>query len=262
MVDQVSTPIVPTRPPSGTESLGSAATDRGQMALQFEHTPSHAADDFLVGEGNRLALGHILAFPAWPGPLSLIVGPPKSGKSHLARIFAEHAGAARPQPGALEDLARSGGSAPLVIEDVDRPGYDEAALFHLLNQSMRDRRPLLMTARDQVANWPYTTDDLRSRARLATLLLVTAAADSELSQMFVKLFGDRQVVVDPRIIGYVVPRMERSPAEVAALAELMDRLALERGSAITRKIAAEALALRRKARGEDVEELDLEADDE
>jgi hypothetical protein len=39
-------------------------------------------------------------------------------------------------------------------------------------------------------------------------------------------------------------------------------LALERGSAITRKIAAEALALRRRARGEDVEELDLEADDE
>ena len=77
-----------------------------------------------------------------------------------------------------------------------------------------------------------------------------------------KALEDRQVVVDPRIIGYVVPRMERSPAEVAALAELMDRLALERGSAITRKIAAEALALRRQARGEDVEELDLEADDE
>jgi len=232
------------------------------MALEFAHSPSHAAADFLVGDGNRLALGHILAFPAWLGPLSLIVGPPKSGKSHLARIFAEHAGAKAPLPSELEELARQGGTTPLVIEDVDQPGYAETPLFHLLNQSMRDRRPLLMTARDQVANWPYVTDDLRSRARLATLLLVTAAGDSELSQMFVKLFGDRQVVVDPRIIGYVVPRMERSPAEVVALAELMDRLALERGSAITRTIAAEALALRRRARGEDIEELDLEADDE
>ena len=56
---------------------------------------------------------------------------------------------------------------PLVIEDVDRAGYDEAGLFHLLNQSMRDGRPLLMTAREGIANWPYSTDDVRSRARRA-----------------------------------------------------------------------------------------------
>jgi len=41
-----------------------------------------------------------------------------------------------------------------------------------------------------------------------------------------------------------VARMERSPAEAVALAELMDRMALERGMAITRAIAAEALARR------------------
>ena len=258
----MSTPTLPTRPRPGLEATDVTPTDRGQLALQFEHAPSHAAADFLVGDGNRLALGYILAFPAWPGPLSLIVGPAKSGKSHLARIFAEHASAGCPGPSELEDLARSGGVTPLVIEDVDQPGYDELALFHLLNQSMRDRRPLLMTAREQVANWPYATDDLRSRARLATLLLVTATGDSELSQMFVKLFGDRQVVVDPRVIGYVVPRMERSPAEVVALVELMDRLALERGTAITRTVAADALRARGAGRGGDAEELDLEADDE
>ena len=47
-----------------------------------------------------------------------------------------------------------------MIEDVDRAGYDEAGLFHLLNQSMRDQRPLLMTAREDIANWPFATDDL------------------------------------------------------------------------------------------------------
>ena len=115
-------------------------------------------------------------------------------------------------------------------------------------------------------NWPYATEDLKSRARLATLLLVTPAGDIELSQMLIKLFSDRQIAVDPRIIGYVASRMERSPAEAVALAELMDRLALARGTAINRAVAAEALRQRRAAlgqdAGDDAEGLDWEADDE
>jgi hypothetical protein len=42
--------------------------------------------------------------------------------------------------------------------------------------------------------------------------------------------------------------MERSPEEVVVLADRMDRLALSRGTAITRTIAAEALALREAER--------------
>jgi chromosomal replication initiation ATPase DnaA len=76
--------------------------------------------------------------------------------------------------------------------------------------------------------------------------------------MFVKLFGDRQVAVDPRVITYLVARMERSPEEAVALAEAADRLALARGTAITRRIAAAALA----ERGVAQLELDLEGDDD
>ena len=78
------------------------------------------------------------------------------------------------------------------------------------------------------------------------------------SQMFVKLFGDRQVAVDPKVIAYLVQRMERSPEEAVALVDLTDRLALARASAITRRIAAAALA----ERGVAQLELDLEGDDD
>ncbi len=221
-----------------------AAPARGQLALELGHEPSHAADDFIVGEGNRLAYAHVLSFPRWAAPLTLIEGPASAGKSHLARIWAELAEAAYATPETAEDLSRGAGAAPLVVEDADRAGYDEAALFHLLNQSMRDHRPVLLTAREPVANWPFSTDDLKSRARLAAHFTVALSSDIQLSQMFVKLFGDRQVAVDPKIIAYLVARMERSPDEAVALAGLMDRMALERGTAISRTIAAEALALR------------------
>jgi chromosomal replication initiation ATPase DnaA len=236
----------------------SPAARAGQLPFDYGHQPSHLEADFIEGDGNRLALAHVRAFPHWPGPLTLIEGPAKAGKSHLARIFADRAGAATVTPAAVAGLAGAGGTVPLVVEDVDRGGYAEAALFHLLNQSMRDGRPLLMTTRTPVANWPFATDDLKSRARLAAHFTVSLSDDIQLSQMFVKLFGDRQVTVEPRIVRYLVARMERSPEEAVALAELVDRIALSRGTAITRSVAAAALA----ERGVAADELDLEGGDD
>lgn len=242
--------------------MATTAGRREQLVFELGHTPSHGETDFVVGVGNELAYGHILAFPDWPGPLTLITGPASSGKSHLARIWAVRAGAASPSPDEIEALSARGGADALVVEDVDRLGYEETALFHLVNQSMRDRRPLLMTAREPVANWPFRTDDLKSRARLAAHFSVLTSDDIHLSQMLVKLFEDRQISVDPRVVAYLVARMERSPEEAVALVSMSDEIALARGSAVTRAVAAEALALRQAAHGEGQLALDLEGDDD
>lgn len=239
-----------------------ASITKEQLTLELGHVPAQGEADFLVGLGNELAHGRILAFPHWADPITLLTGPAKSGKSHLARIFADRSGALFAGTADLERFATDGGMAPLIIEDVDRLDYDEAGLFHLLNQSMREQRPILLTAREDVANWPLTTDDVRSRVRRATAFTLELTDDIQLSQMFVKLFGDRQIAVDPKIIAYLVARMERSTEEVVLLADLMDRLALARGSAITRNIAADALDRRRAARGETSNEQDWETEDD
>lgn len=235
---------------------------RGQLTLELGHTPAQGEADFLVGEGNALAHGRIMAFPHWPDPVTLVTGPPKSGKSHLARIFADRSGARFAGIEDLKSLATEGGIAPVIVEDVDRLDYDEAGLFHLLNQSMRERRPILLTAREDIANWPLATDDVRSRARRAAAYTLELTDDIQLSQMFVKLFGDRQIKVDPKIIGYLVARMERSAEEVVILADLMDRLALAKGTAITRSVAADALNRRRLARGDASLEQDWDTQDD
>lgn len=235
---------------------------RGQLTLELGHTPAQGEADFLVGEGNALAHGRIMAFPHWPDPITLVTGPAKAGKSHLARIFADRSGARFAGTGDLEALATEGGTSPVIVEDVDRLAYDEAGLFHLLNQSMREQRPILLTAREDIANWPLATDDVRSRVRRAAAYTLELTDDIQLSQMFVKLFGDRQIKVDPRIIGYLVARMERSAEEVVTLADLMDRLALAKGTAITRSIAADALNRRRLVRGEASPEQDWDTEDD
>ncbi len=220
-----------------------------QLPLELGHEPSHAEDDFLVGAGNALAHARILAWPHWPDGVTLLIGPAASGKSHLARIFADRSAAIVVTPETIGAIASAEGRQAVVIEDIDRLGYEEHDLFHLLNQAMRGERTLLLSAREDVAHWPLRTDDVRSRVRRAPVFRLEVSDDIELSQMFVKLFGDRQIRIDPKVIGYVVPRMERSPEEAAALVDLMDRLALAKGSAITRAIASEALSQRQAVRG-------------
>jgi chromosomal replication initiation ATPase DnaA len=233
-----------------------------QLPLDFGHEPSHAEDDFLVGEGNALAHARIMAWPHWPDGITLVIGPAASGKSHLARIFADRSRAEVVTPQTIGAVSAGNGTSAVVVEDVDRLDYNEHDLFHLLNQAMRGERSMLLTARQDVALWPLRTDDVRSRVRRAAVFRLEVSDDIELSQMFVKLFGDRQIKVDPKVIGFVVPRMERSPEDAAALVELMDRLALAKGSAITRAIASEALALRQAAgEADDQEEWDAETDE-
>jgi len=219
----------------------------GQLVFDLGHTPSLAEADFIVSPGNQLAFEHVIAFPHWSGPLTLISGPAKSGKSHLARIWAERAEAVVARSDALESLAGQGDNQPVLLEDVDRVAYPEQALFHLLNQCMRDNRPLLMTARSPISQWDYKTADVLSRARLASNFPVETPDDIQLSQMLVKLFGDRQIAIDPKIIAYLVARMERSTSEAVAIVALMDKLALTRRVPVTRSIAADALAIRAEA---------------
>ena len=242
--------------------MPSPDTGPRQLPLDFGHEPSHAEDDFLVGEGNALAHARIMAWPHWPDGITLVVGPAASGKSHLARIFADRSRADVVTPQTIGAVSAGNGTSAVVVEDVDRLDYDEHDLFHLLNQAMRGERSMLLTARQDVALWPLRTDDVRSRVRRAAIFRLEVSDDIELSQMFVKLFGDRQIKVDPKVIGFVVPRMVRSPEDAAALVELMDRLALAKGSAITRAIASEALALRQAAgEADDQEEWDAETDE-
>ena len=222
------------------------AGGKEQLVLDLGHNAARSEDDFMVCAGNQLAFEHVMAFPAWTAPLTLLVGAAKSGKSHLAQIWASRAGAIVAHPDALEVLAAKGGRSPVLIEDVERTGYDEDGLFHLLNQSMRDDRAVLLTARSAVADWPYRTNDVKSRARLAAHFSLTAPDDILLSQMLVKLFADRQLSVDPKVISYLVGRMERSSEEAVMMVDLIDRLSLSRGRAITRAIAAEALAMRER----------------
>ena len=89
--------------------------------------------------------------------------------------------------------------------------------------------------------WGVTLPDLASRLKAATTVEIGPPDDLLLGQILVKLFADRQLLADDKVIAYIVPRMERSLAAAQAIVERLDRLALARGTRISRTLAAEVL---------------------
>ena len=65
--------------------------------------------------------------------------------------------------------------------------------------------------------------------------------DALLRALLVKLFIDRQLVVDTAVIDALALRMERSFAAARQVVDRLDRVALERGRRVTRPLVQEVL---------------------
>ena len=215
-----------------------------QLALALPHAESFAREDFLDGASNAAALALIERWPDWPDRVLALSGPEGAGKSHLAAIWAERAGARRLSARALgeTDLLAALATSALVVEDAG-PGVDERALFHLLNLVREEEGWLLLTARTAPARFGVALPDLGSRLRVVPVVALSAPDDALLRALRVKLFADRQVAVDETLVSYLATRIERSFAAARETVALLDREALRRQRPVTRALAAETLKL-------------------
>jgi chromosomal replication initiation ATPase DnaA len=214
-----------------------------QLPFSLALAPSFRREDFVVGASNGSAWALVERWPDWPHRVALVVGGEGTGKSHLASIWAEAAGAGVVSAHDLADrdpvsLVHAGA---LVVEDCDRFALDEAALFHLLNAGLSANGFLLLSARVPPSEWTIATPDLASRLRAIPPTFIGEPEDELLQRVLTKLFRDRQIAVDPTVVDYLVRRMERSFRAGLRVVEALDREALARGRAITRPMAAEVL---------------------
>ncbi|MFL4979513.1 MAG: chromosomal replication initiator DnaA [Xanthobacteraceae bacterium] len=216
-----------------------------QLALALPHAESFAREDFLPGPSNQAALALIERWPDWPARAAALIGPEGSGKSHLAAMWANSAGARFLAARALgmTNLTSALATGALVVEDLIPGQFDERALFHLINLAREEEAVLLLTAQTAPAGWRIALSDLVSRLRAIPAVMLSPPDDALLRAVLIKLFADRQLTVDESLIAYLTTRLERSFAAARAAVETLDGEALGRKRAVTRALAAEVLNL-------------------
>jgi chromosomal replication initiation ATPase DnaA len=216
-----------------------------QLAFDLPARQLFRRDEFFVSPANAVALATLEGWRHWPGRKLLLVGPKGAGKTHLAHIWAEAAGAVLVAGGDLagQDLPTLAATGAVVVEDAETVAGKpeaEAALFHLHNLVVAQGFLLLTSARP-ARDWGLRLADVKSRVEAAAIARLEAPDDALLSAVLIKLFADRQVTVPPALIAWLVTRMERSIDAARALVTALDARALAEGKPIGRAMAAALL---------------------
>jgi len=226
----------------GMETCVAGRVQPRQLAFALPHAESLTRDNFLEGPANAAGLALVDSWPDWPNRIMLLVGPEGSGKSHLATIWAEQAGARSISAHALTAATVPGALATgaLVVDDLKLP-LDERALFHLMNLAREEAASVLITARSPPTALQIELRDLRSRLRAVPTVLLLPPDDQLFRALIVKFCADRQLTVDETVVSYLTSRIERSYAAVRQAVELLDSEALQLGRPVTRALAADLL---------------------
>ncbi|MEP0235286.1 hypothetical protein [Roseibium sp.] len=213
-----------------------------QLPLELPHEQALGRDDYLVGSSNRAAFDLLERWPDWPSAVVVLAGPVGAGKTHLVEAWHEDTGASVLAAADLtvESVTGLVAAGAVALEDAHK-GVDETALFHLLNAARQAGVRVLITSRTWPTAWNLTLPDLVSRLRAATPVEILEPDDNLLRQVLVKLFADRQIVIDPGVVEYLVVRMERSLGVAGRAVEAIDREALAGRVKITKPLAGRVL---------------------
>lgn len=211
-----------------------------QLPLPLPFRAALGEADFLVTDSNREAVAWLDAWPEWPGQGLVLHGPPASGKSHLLAIWRKRADAALLDGGSLTMEQALTIPGPVAVEHADRHA-DPRPLLHLINQVRAGGGTLLLTAARPAAEWAVTLPDLSSRLKALPSAELRTPDDALLAGLTAKLFADRQIIVPDDVVAFMVNRLERSYAAIAAAVEQLDRAAWAKQRGLTLRLAREIL---------------------
>lgn len=183
-------------------------------------------DDYCISPANEHVITQLSAWDAWPYGAAIITGEKSSGKTIFGKAFMRYC------EGIFIDNA---------------PAMPEEELFHSWNQAQHEQRPILFAARNLPGHWGkdgtgIALPDLRSRMG-ASHHIAIGTPDIDLSaQLLQKFLRQSGLMLNEQKAIFAATRAPRSYAAITILAQNINRIALERKSAVTMPLLKEALA--------------------
>ena len=191
-----------------------------QFPLPLDWPQAQDDSRFILGPANREAYKHFRGWSLWPVKATLLTGPPRSGRSLLARSFVDRV------HGRLFDRAER---------------HNEAELFHAWNAAQEDGRPLVMIVDEVPPAWAVALPDLRTRLAITPIARIQQPDDELFRGIIRLLFADRGLHIPEEALKFISDRVERSYWMAERVVEAIDRFAIAERARLTIPIIRRAL---------------------
>lgn len=191
-----------------------------QLPLPIAWPDPGEAGSLLVTAANSAAIALLRDWARWPAPATLLVGPPRSGRSLIGALFARESG------GTLVD---------------DAEAADEQRLFHLWNEARDSGRPLLLIARQAPPLWKIGLPDLRTRLATAAIARIEPPDESVTAMLIAHGLEQAGSAFAPDMTDFVAWRVTRCYESIARVTAALNAESLASGRKLSVASARAAL---------------------
>ncbi len=170
--------------------------------------------------------------------LIYLVGPSKSGKSSLAKIWQNKNNAILYNNNLSTILENK---KNILIDDINKSS-DQKKIFHLINHAMLFKLKLLVTSRFEINELKYSLKDLNSRLKIFEYFKILNPDDDMLVQLLTKQLIKKQFIINSNeIFHYILRRVDRSYQGIYDIVNKLEDLSLEKKRQLTIPLIKEIL---------------------
>tara|TARA_Y100000768_G_scaffold236168_1_gene178605 strand:- start:96 stop:758 length:663 start_codon:yes stop_codon:yes gene_type:complete len=216
--------------------------DLNQLILKFDHEQNFEHQDYYVSKSNQYSFKLLNTWPKWEKNFVNIIGEKFSGKTHLINIFLEKFKGVKINANEINNkfLKKIKIHENIIIEDLDET-VNENVFFTLLNIIDQDNKYLIITTLEPIVNLNFKLNDLNSRSNNFLLSNIEKPEDDLMFAIILKNLSDRQIIIDKKLIDFIIKRIERSYSKIFDFIYKIDEISLKRKKSIDFKIIKEAL---------------------
>ena len=200
-----------------------------QSYFNYNLKPGLSIDNFFVSTSNKKAYSFILNNKI-DNKKILLIGPNKSGKTHLGKIWQKNNNAVSYENN-FEIILNY--KKNIFIDDFLK-NINEEQIFHLINHCSINKLTILLTSNKELFEHNFLLKDLVSRLKTFNLLRINLPDDDLIINLIIKLLHDKQIIIkNKEIFHYILKRIERSYEDTFLLIENIDKLSLEKKRELT-----------------------------
>ena len=222
--------------------MGNEMKNLNQQILNFEYEQNFKDEDFYVSKSNEYSFKLLNSWPKWEKNFINLIGENFSGKSHLINIFLKNFKGIKISASKISNdfLKEIKIYENIIVEDL-LENIDENLIFSLINTIEQDNKYLIVTSTKPIVEFKFTLQDLNSRAKNFLLSAIEKPEDDLMYALILKNLSDRQILIDKKLIEFIIKRISRSYGKISDFIYKIDEISLKRKKPIDFKIIKEAL---------------------